>query len=407
MTGLHIAMVSEHASPLAAVGEADAGGQNVYVAALAHELARRRHRVTVFTRRDEPTLPVRVEMRPGVTVVHLDAGPARHIDKDLLFPHMPAFADVLTAALTADRPDVVHAHFWMSGWAALRSCDVLDLPLVQSFHALGTVKRRHQGADDPSPRERAAVETELATRADRVVATCSEEAHELRSLGTPSTNLARVPCGYDDELFTAFGPAELGPRTRPHRIAAVSRLVPRKGLAAVIAAIADHRTVELVIAGGPPFDRLVHDADHQRLVAAAEAAGVADRVRFTGGLAQRDVARLLRSADVFVAAPWYEPFGIAPVEAMACGTPVIGTAVGGLLDTIVDGRTGVLVPPRDLASLSAAIGLLVGDHRLRRSLGAAGARRAPRSYGWRTVGAAVERLYRDVMTPHASASVPG
>ena len=142
---MRIAMVSEHASPLAALGGVDAGGQNVHVAALAEAVARRGAEVVVHTRRDDPDLPERVEMAPGVVVHHVDAGPPAPIPKDDLLPHMDAFAERLVRAWSEDRPDVAHAHFWMSGHAALRAAREHRVPVVQTFHALGVVKRRYQG----------------------------------------------------------------------------------------------------------------------------------------------------------------------------------------------------------------------------------------------------------------------
>ena len=148
---MRVAMVSEHASPLAVLGGVDAGGQNVHVAALAAALARRGVDVTVHTRRDDPGLPRRVEMTPGVTVDHVPAGPASPLPKDDRLPHMAAMADDLHRVWSRRRPDVVHAHFWMSGVAALAAARPLGIPVVQTFHALGIVKKRHQGGKDTSP----------------------------------------------------------------------------------------------------------------------------------------------------------------------------------------------------------------------------------------------------------------
>ena len=168
---MRIALVSEHASPLAALGGVDAGGQNVHVAALAEAVARRGAQVVVHTRRDDPDLPERVEMAPGVVVHHVDAGPPRPIPKDELLPHMDAFAEQLVAAWRADRPDVVHAHFWMSGYAALKAAGRLGIPVVHTFHALGVVKRRHQGARDTSPPGRLVLEEGIVAQVDRILAT--------------------------------------------------------------------------------------------------------------------------------------------------------------------------------------------------------------------------------------------
>src|SRR3712207_1748184 len=142
---MHVGLVSEHASPLAAIGAVDAGGQNVHVAALAAGLTRRGHRVRVYTRRDDAELPERVLTDAGYEVIHLDAGPPSPIGKDALWAHMPTFAAELTRHLRADPPEVLHAHFWMSAWAADRARPA-SMPLVVTYHALGAVKRRHQGA---------------------------------------------------------------------------------------------------------------------------------------------------------------------------------------------------------------------------------------------------------------------
>src|SRR3954470_22219983 len=176
---MRIAMVSEHASPLAVLGGVDAGGQNVHVAALAAALGRLGHEVVVHTRRDDAALPRRVPLAPGVEVDHVDAGPPSEVPKDELLPYMRAFGDELREAWGEDPPDVVHAHFWMSAIAALRAAVPLGIPVVHTFHALGTVKRRHQGAEDTSPEGRLALEREICRRVDRIVATCSDEVFEL------------------------------------------------------------------------------------------------------------------------------------------------------------------------------------------------------------------------------------
>ena len=171
---MRIAMVSEHASPLAVLGGDDAGGQNVHVAELAKALARRGMEVVVHTRRDDPSLPRRVALAPGVVVDHVDAGPARELPKDELLEHMDAFAEDLLGCWSAERPDLVHSHFWMSGLASLDAAQPLGVPVAHTFHALGVVKRRHQGDRDTSPPGRLAIERRIARRVDRVVATCSD-----------------------------------------------------------------------------------------------------------------------------------------------------------------------------------------------------------------------------------------
>jgi D-inositol-3-phosphate glycosyltransferase len=389
---MRLAMVSEHASPLAVLGGADAGGQNVHVAALAAALARRGLEVVVYTRRDDAALPQRVAFADGAAVEHVDAGPARFVAKDELWPLMPEFAAGLHAAWRRRPPDLVHAHFWMSGWASLAAAAPLAIPVVQTFHALGTVKRRHQGAADTSPAERLDVERDLAARLHGIVATCRDEVEELRSIGASMRNVRIVPCGVDLAHFRPDGPIE--PRARGlRRLLVVTRLVPRKGVEDVIRALPALPRTELVVAGGPAESELERDAEALRLRAIASGLGVADRLVLRGRVAHEAVPALLRSADIVVCTPWYEPFGIVPVEAMACGVPLVATAVGGLLDTVVDGVTGVLVPPHDPVALGRAVHALLQDAPARRSLGASGAVRAHLGYGWDHVASATCSAY--------------
>jgi D-inositol-3-phosphate glycosyltransferase len=394
-TPLNIALVSEHASPLAVLGGVDAGGQNVHVAALAGALADLGHLVTVYTRRDAPGLPDEVRQRSGVTVHHVPAGPPGQIPKDELLPHMSAFGRYLAGRWGQDPPDVVHAHFWMSGLAALRGTRDLDVPVVQTFHALGTVKRRHQGAADTSPGPRVATETAVGHACRCVVATCRDEVRELRAMGLPADRVRVVPCGVDTGRFTPCGP--LAARGERPRLLQVGRLVPRKGAGTAIEALARVPGAELVIAGGPPPDRLGSDPEARRLTALAARAGVADRVVLLGGVAREEMPALLRSADVVICPPYYEPFGIVPLEAMACGVPVVASAVGGHLDTVADGVTGRLFPAGDARALAATVRGLLAAPRLRAGYGAAGRRRVLARYGWDRVGAATAEVYDELV----------
>jgi glycosyltransferase involved in cell wall biosynthesis len=400
---LSIALVSEHASPLATLGGVDAGGQNVHVACLAGALADRGHRVTVYTRRDAGDLPDRVPLRDGVEVRHVPAGPPEPLPKDELLPFMGDFGRHLARVWRVRAPDVVHSHFWMSGLASLRAVRELGLPLLHTYHALGTVKRRHQQLADTSPPRRITYETEVGLGCDRVIATCRDEVVELGRMGIPSGKISIVPCGVDTELFTPKGPAaERG--THRHRLLQLGRLVPRKGAAVSIAALALLPDTELVIVGGPSPDRLDEDPEVRRLRRLAEENGVADRVVFTGGVHPHDVPALLRAADVVVCPADYEPFGIVPLEAMACGRPVVASAVGGQLDTVADPTTGRLVPPRDPEALARAVGELLADSGVREACGAAGRRRVLRRYGWGQVAAGTEAAYCAVLDAQPAAT---
>jgi glycosyltransferase involved in cell wall biosynthesis len=408
VTGLRVDLVSEHASPLATLGGADAGGQNVHVAALAAELAAQGCEVTVLTRADAPDLPRRATLASGVAVEHVAAGPLRAVPKDELFEHMPAFAEHLHRRWRTARPSVVHAHFWMSGWAADRAAVGLadPPPLVQTFHALGLVKRRHQGTADTSPAVREGVEAALVSRADHIIATCTDELAELAALGAEPARVSVIPCGVDTRLFRPQGPSAPRPEHGPHRLVVVSRLVPRKGIGEVIEALPLLPGTELVVAGGPPAAGLDTDPEAVRLRELSRARGVEDRVRLLGSVTRAEVPALLRSADVAVCVPWYEPFGIVPLEAMACGIPVVGSAVGGLLDTVAHRRTGLLVPPRDPEALAAAIRHLLDNPSLRLHLGAEAAAQVREHYTWPQVAWATLRVYERLVVGGAREAVP-
>ena len=420
---MRIAMVSEHASPLAVLGGVDAGGQNMHVASLARALVGRGHEVEVFTRRDDPGLAETVVVQPGLRVTHVPAGPARMIGKDTMAPYMPAFGAWLRHRWESPpahnrrpnrdhrpdrsdrsdrsdrnrRPDLVHAHFWMSGVAAMAAARPLGLPVVQTFHALGVVKARHQGDADTSPPERLVAERRLARTVDLVLATCTDEVAELTGLGARADRIRIVPCGVDTELFGPTGPvAARGPR---FRLLTVGRLVERKGVDTVLRALATlvpGMDAELVVIGGPEPAGLAADPEVRRLRSLADRLGIAERVHFAGRLPAPAVAAQYRTADVVVATPWYEPFGLVPLEAMACGAVFVGSAVGGLLDTVRDGESGLLVPPRDPETLAFQLRRLAGDPGWRARLGAAARRRALR-FETARVAADTESAYAELV----------
>jgi D-inositol-3-phosphate glycosyltransferase len=386
-TPLKIAMVSELA-----------GRHSVHVAELCAALTRHGHDVTVYTRRDDPDLPECFETPQGYTMVYVPAGPAGHLPKGELLQYMGPFAQCLDAQWTADRPDVAHAHFWTSGIATQVAAKHLNLPAVQTFHTLGVVQRRHQGAQEPSPQERMRLEATLARSATWVAATCTDEVFELVRMGRSRARMSVVPIGVDLDLFTPEGPK--APRGEYHRIVTVGRFVPRKGFDVVVRALPALPNTELIIVGGPDESQMNSDAEARRLCDLADELGVADRVRLYGSVAREDMPAILRSADVVACTPWYESFGIVALEAMACGIPVVASAVGGMLDTVVHDVTGRLLKPKQPADVADAINHLLRDDFLRQSLGAAGRDRARARYSWDRIAADTLRIY-DRLVPAA------
>src|SRR3954469_21030084 len=293
---MRLAMISEHASPLAALGGEDSGGQNVYVAELARRLGAMGHQVDVFTRRDSVLLPAVVSFAEGVRVVNLPAGPAESVPKDDLFPFMAKFRDAFYsfAREEAAAYDLVHANFWMSGWVACEAKRDLGLPFAQTFHALGEIKKREQGANDTSPHERRAVEFRILEEVDLVLATCPAEVEELTTLyDADPSRLTIVPCGVDTRTFRPVHQNEarttLGISDKP-TIIYVGRIVPRKGVDTLIEAFAllpRNLDARLDIVGGASGD----SSELTRLSALARKLGVAQDVLFVGSRPQEDLHR--------------------------------------------------------------------------------------------------------------------
>ena len=411
--GVNVAMISEHASPLATIGGIDAGGQNIYVAHTARHLARFGYGVDIFTRRDSPDLPPVVEWLPGVRVFNVAAGPAQFVRKEALLPYMAEFAravaDEARAARDRGRPYAVcHAHFFMSGLVARSLKEQLGIPYVVTFHALGRVRLLHQPHDEFPP-ERCILEQMVIDTADAVIAECPQDESDLqRHYRTPSARVRMIPCGFDPDELQPVDRLEARarlalPADRPI-VLQLGRMVPRKGVDTVIRALgilARRYSLRplLVIAGGdsatpdpsvtPEIGRLQRIAGQER---------VAGDVLFVGRRPRGDLRYFYGASDVFVTMPWYEPFGITPVEAMACGIPVIGARVGGVQYSVEDGRTGFLVEARNAEALARRLAHVFSDPSIPRLLGKRALRRAFDKFTWRAVARALADVYADVAT---------
>ena len=406
-----VAILSDHASPLAAPGSVDSGGQNVYVAHLARELAQLGYLVDIFTRRDSMMHAQIVQWRDNVRVVHVPAGPAHYVPKEQMLPYMDAFARfVARFARRQDAMyDVVHANFFMSGMVAQQIKRELGIPFVITFHALGQVRRMAQGTADEFPPARLHIEHSLMRDADRIIAECAQDRQDMEQLyGAPSERIDIIPCGFD--------PQELWPvpvRLARHKLSLplsrfvvlqLGRIVPRKGIDTVIESLALLRRrhgvdAMLLVVGGEGAPRGTRDTPElARLRALARTQGVGDVVQFTGRKNRAELRYYYSAADVFVTTPWYEPFGITPVEAMACARPVIGAEVGGIKSTVIDGKTGFLVPARDPQAVAEKLALLHANPDLAANLGDEGMRRAFQYYTWRSVAQHAAAAYETAVS---------
>lgn len=419
---LRIALLSEHASPLSLLGGVDAGGQNVYVDEVSRNLAALGHRVDVFTRRDDSDAPEVVAWAPGVRVVHLPAGPARFLLKDDIWPYIPRFRDALLAFAARDgvQYDVLHGNFWMSGCAAVEAGRRLGVPVAQIFHAMGKTKQRYQGAADTSPSDRIAVELEVTRRADRLIAQCPAERDELvNDYGADPAKVAVVPSAVNTHLYRPV------PRNEARRriglagdgpvVVYVGRMLHRKDVRNVVRAVAllarredadgvaIANRVRLLLVGGeteqPDPTTTPEIGELQRLAAEL---GITGRVIFAGKRQPETLKDYYCAGDVAVTTPWYEPFGLTPLEAQACGRPIIGSAVGGITFTIMDGETGYLVPPREPEALAARLADLLARPEVRERMGRAARARVERRFTWRHVAVHTAALYEAMLAARES-----
>jgi glycosyltransferase involved in cell wall biosynthesis len=400
---MRVAMISEHASPLATLGGEDSGGQNVYVAELAKRLGDLGHEVDVFSRREDASTPEVVPFAEGVRVVSLAAGPAERMPKDETFRFMPGLRDGFYGYARERGYDLVHANFWMSGWVACEAKRDLGLPFAQTFHALGEIKKREQGARDTSPPGRREAELRIIREADRILATCPAEVEDLTALyGADPKRLALVPCGVDLDTFRPVDrpeerralAGEVGIPVDAPLVLYVGRLVPRKGVDTVVEAMSllpPGIGARLLVVGGE-----TGSPEAARLRTLAEEFGVSGRVQLVGSRPQGELRRYYGAADVAVSVPHYEPFGMTPLEAMACGTPVVGSRVGGVQWSVADGETGFLVPPRAPEYLAKKLLRLLLDDPLRREMGRAARRRVEETFAWERVGREAAAVFEEV-----------
>lgn len=391
---MRVGLVCAHASPPGPHGPVV--GTHQHVARVAAELTIRGHDVHVYERRDDPDLPATSDIA-GYRVVRVPVGPSTRTPTADLVPYVPEFGQWLTDRWAGDwTPDVVHGHFWVGGLAAATAVRQTTIPVVQTFHSLGVEQLRHLGRAYAGPGERIPLERALSRAVDLAVAQSTDEVDELTRMGLQRAAVAVVPAGVDTARFNPDGEAE--PRDHQARILSVGGLTAGHGQDDLIQAMRLVSDAELIIVGGPAAGELANDPDARRLRDLAARCGVADQVRLVGAVPHEQTPAWYRSADVVVCSPHYASAGRVPLEAMACGVPVVGYALGGVADTVVDEVTGRLVPPGDVRSLGVTLRRLLSDDAERFAFGHAAVDRVRCSYTWDRAAGTLERLYERVVS---------
>ncbi|TKJ31663.1 MAG: glycosyl transferase family 1 [Chloroflexi bacterium B3_Chlor] len=405
-------MLSVHTCPLAALGGKESGGMNVYVRDLSRELGRRGLFVDVFTRSQNPDVPQVGDLGPNARVIHLKAGPEAPYDKNLVHAHTAEFTANLKEFARKENIgyDLVHSHYWLSGLVARQLQSEWKTPVMQMFHTLGELKnqvaRTNEQQETPLRLES---EREIMSFADRLIAANPlEKAQMIWLYGADPTKIEVIPCGVDLELFHPIPRDEAKAcleMPQDHRMMLfVGRVEPLKGIDVLIEAMAlvlkDKDVLQdevclCIIGGDPDADADSLDREMSRLQRVREKLGIADVVTFHGKRDQDTLPYHYSAADVCVVPSHYESFGMVALEAMACGTPVIASKVGGLTFTVRDGQTGFLVPSDDQRALADKLSLLLTDGNLRRTMGQQAVQLSKR-YSWSIVAEQVVAAYRDL-----------
>jgi D-inositol-3-phosphate glycosyltransferase len=400
-----VAVLSIHSSPAAPPGGGDSGGMNVYIRSVARELAALGVESDLFTRAHEPGLPKVEQLEPGVRLLHLRAGPEGAVPKEDLHGYLAAFLCSLAHAADEHGPyDLIHSHYWLSGWVARVLSQRWRVPFVHTFHTLGRVKNAATApGESPEPHWRLVGEERVTAAANRLVVPTPVEARQLVEMyAAAPSRIEVIEPGVDTDRFKPgdrrAARAVAGARSR-FLLVFAGRLQPLKGPDVAVRSLATlrHRRpdldVELLVVGGPSGPAA---SGPGQLAELARAEGVGDRVRFLPPQPQDRLAVILRAADLLLVPSRSESFGLIALEAQACGTPVVATRVGGLSHAVGDGTTGVLVPSRDPGDWAAALARLLTRPRRLEGMRLAAAQFS-RGHGWDLTASKLLRLYQHLV----------
>lgn len=399
----HIALISCHGDPAAEIGKEEAGGQNVYVRHVGEELAKQGWKVDMFTRHADAALPTIVEHRENCRTIRLTAGPQSFIPRDELFEYAPAFVQSLLKfqRQSGIQYRMVHTNYWISAWIGMELKKHQLLSQVHTYHSLGAVKYQAVSTIPMIASTRLDVEKTVLKTAERIVATSPQEQDHMRSLMSTQGKIDIIPCGTRVEHFGSVSQAEarqkLGIAPDEKVVLYVGRFDPRKGIETLVRAIGRSELrssgkLRLIIGGG---SRPGHSdgLERERIEGIVSELGLSEIAQFPGRLSQDKLPTYYAAADVCVVPSHYEPFGLVTIEAMACGTPVVGSDVGGLQFTIVPEQTGLLAPPKDEAAFAVAIDRILANPEWRNQLGAAARKRVETTFSWKGVASQLSDLY--------------
>ncbi len=403
-----IAMLSIHSCPLAALGGKETGGMNVYIRELSKALAEKGCTVDIFTRSMNRLVPAVVPFVEGVRIVHLKAGPESPYDKNRVWFHLPEFMDNLEQFRLGENISyrLIHSHYWLSGWVGARLGKRWGVPQLHMFHTLGYFKNRAtKSLGGQEPEVRLQVEQQLIAASDHItVSSQREKVDMIWTYGAQPDRITVVPCGVDTQMFRPLdSSASKKHLSLPDKklILFVGRIDPVKGIDTLLKAMvmvrqemgSDYNAELLIVGGDKDSTDYSQDSEISRLKRMTAELNLENTVTFLGSQRQDRLPYYYSAAEVCVLPSRYESFGMVALEAMACGTPVIASQVGGLSSLIQDERCGFVVPEGNEKALAEKICLLLGNPSLRETMGW-NARERSLLYGWHAIADRILEIYR-------------
>jgi D-inositol-3-phosphate glycosyltransferase len=400
-----VALISEHGDPAAKIGREAAGGQNVYVRQVGEALAALGWQVDMFTRKANPYDAKIVQHGPRCRTIRLSAGPEAYVSRDEMMEFMPDFVQSFVDFQARDGMNyqLIHTHYWMSGWVGMQLRQKFPVQLIHTYHSLGAVKYSSGVEAPPIAQERLAVEQQILESFDRVVATSPQEEADLRHLVSRLGQTQVIPCGTDIDNFQVLSKPEarsvLNLDPKQPIVLYVGRFDKRKGIETLVRAMAEvekSSNARLLVVGGSDPNQ-PDGQERQRIEALADDLGIAERTEFVGMVGHDRLPIYYSAADVCVVPSHYEPFGLVAIEAMACGTPVIASNVGGLRFTVVPEETGLLVEPQDVTGFAQAIQRTLTDRLWAQKARKQAALRVRANFSWSGVASQLDRLYKELV----------
>ena len=403
-----VATLMVHTSPLDQAGMGDAGGMNIYVCESAQQMAAQGIKVDIFTRRANNDHPDVVDLGNGVRVIHLNVGPVHGVTKEALPALIPDLSQEFKKALKAEQYDVIHSHYWISGKVAMPVAKELGIPLIHTMHTMARVKNLALAEGEiPEPMIRVQGESQVVAAADALIANTDAEAASLVSLyeACPD-NVSVVSPGVNLSMFTAGNGKQVARKSLDlpvdaHIVTFVGRIQPHKGPEVLIRAVAEMvghspalraKLITMIVGGASG----ANGAEVDRLKELVNWLGISDVVRFAPPVERKDLADYYRAADLVCVPSYSESFGLVALEAQACGTPVVASAVGGLRTAVADGISGVLVDGHNPRAWSSVIARLLQEPQ-RRILLAMGALEHASHFGWAATSRGTLDIYDRVL----------